>query len=344
MRLLVTGGAGFIGARFVRYWLATHPRDRVVTLDALTYAGSRERLSRLPGSARHRFVRGDLLDAALVRRVLNGADAVVHLAAETHVDRSITDGGPFLRTNVEGTYALARAVREAGVRRLLHVSTDEVYGPVLRGTVDELAPLRPRSPYAASKAAGDLLVQACRETFGLPVVIARPTNVYGPAQFPEKFIPVCITHALLDRPVPIYGDGRQRRGWLYVDDLCAALARLLERGRVGEIYNIGSGAEQANRDTARQVLARLGKPASLLRRVADRPGHDRRYALNDAKLRALGWRAATPFHRGLDATITWYGEHEAWWRPLVQRLRDDPYHWLHRPARSGAVRAPGAHR
>ncbi|OGX28559.1 MAG: dTDP-glucose 4,6-dehydratase [Omnitrophica WOR_2 bacterium RIFCSPHIGHO2_02_FULL_67_20] len=328
--LLVTGGAGFIGSHFVRSWLATHPADTVVTFDLLTYAGSRDRLAALKADTRHRFIQGDICDAAAVRRAISGCRLVVHCAAETHVDRSITDAAPFLRTNVEGTYTLLQEARTAGVSRFLHVSTDEVYGPVERGAVDEQAPLSPRSPYAASKAAGDLLAQSFRDTFGFPVIVARPTNIYGPGQFPEKFIPLCITNACAGVPVPIYGDGQQRRAWLFVDDACDALRILVERGTAGEVYNVASGDERANLDTAAMVLAKLGRPQELLQRVADRPGHDRRYAMDDAKLRALGWQPQTPFAQGLEATIDWYRANEAWWKPLTQTLREDAYHWLNR--------------
>ncbi|MBI4340980.1 MAG: dTDP-glucose 4,6-dehydratase [Candidatus Omnitrophica bacterium] len=332
MKLLVTGGAGFIGSHFIRHWLSTHPADELVTLDLLTYAGLRNRLADVEGSPRYRFVQGDIADLSAVQRALEGCRAVVHLAAETHVDRSITNAAPFLRTNVEGTYLLLQGARSAGVERFVHVSTDEVYGPVLEGAVDEQAPLRPKSPYAASKAAGDVLAQSFEATHGLPVIIARPTNVYGPWQLPEKFLPLCITQALQQQPIPIYGDGLQRRSWLFVTDVCEALAGILERGRIGDVYNIASGEEHANREVAHRVLAHLGAPSSLLQPVADRPGHDRRYAMQDEKLRALGWQARVPFEQGLRETVAWYQAQAAWWRPLTQRLREDPYHWLNRPA------------
>jgi dTDP-glucose 4,6-dehydratase len=336
MKLLITGGHGFIGSHFMRRWRDRHPADELVNVDALTYAASADRVADLEGRPGYRAVRADVCDRAALAQAIAGCEAVVHFAAETHVDRSITDAAPFLRTNVDGTYAVAQAARAAGVTRLLHVSTDEVYGPILSGAVEESAPLAPHSPYAASKAAGDLLVQAAHRTHGLPVVIARPTNVYGPWQLPEKFIPVCIAAALEGRPIPLYGDGQQRRNWLHVEDLCRALALILEQGQVGSVYNVGSGHEQPNRRTAEQVLGLLGRPASVIQHVADRPGHDRRYAMRDERVRALGWRATTAFAEGLAGTVAWYRAHEAWWRPLTQRLRDDPYHWLHRPAGAGA--------
>ncbi len=336
MKLLVTGGAGFIGSHFIRAWLGAHPADAVVNLDRLTYAGSPQRLADVESRPGYTFVRGDVCDARAVRQAIDGCEAVVHFAAETHVDRSITDAVPFLRTNVEGTVVLLEAACAARVRRFLHVSTDEVYGPVPSGAVDEHAPLAPRSPYAASKAAADLLAQAYHATHGLPIIIARPTNIFGPWQLPEKFIPLCITNCCDGLPVPIYGDGQQRRSWLFVADACQALSLLLEQGISGGIYNLAGGQEQANLDTARRIVDGIGASPDCLQRVADRPGHDRRYAMQDAKLRALGWQPATPFEAGLADTIRWYRAHEAWWRPLVTRLREDPYHWLNRPARPGA--------
>jgi dTDP-glucose 4,6-dehydratase len=334
--LLVTGGAGFIGSHFIRRWLAHHAGDRVVNLDRLTYAGSRERLSDVESSDRYRFLQGDICDPSAVGRAMDGCEIVVHFAAETHVDRSITDAAPFLRTNIEGTAILLEAAKERRAAKFLHVSTDEVYGPVLTGAVDERAPLSPRSPYAASKAAGDLLAQAYRETYGVPVLVARPTNIFGPGQFLEKFIPLCITNALEGRPLPIYGDGRQRRAWLFVTDLCDALDAVVTKGRPGEVYNVAGGAEQENLSTAKQVLARMGKPEDLIRFVDDRPGHDRRYAMDDAKLRGLGWAPQIPFEQGLSETIAWYRERPAWWKPLAQRLREDPSHWLNRSAGESA--------
>ena len=339
MKLLITGGAGFIGSHFVRHWLERHPTDDVVTLDGLTYAGVRATMEELAGHPRHRFLEGDICDRGLVREGMQGCEVVVHFAAETHVDRSITDASPFLRTNVEGTHTMLRAASEARVQRFIHMSTDEVYGPILTGAHDETAMLNPRSPYAASKAAGDLLVHAHRETYGLPSIIVRCTNVFGPRQLPEKFIPLSITNALQALPLPIYGDGQQRRGWLFVEDLCRALERVITDGALGAVYNVGSPAEHPNLEVAQRILRVLGKPADLLQFVEDRPGHDRRYAMQDARLRALGWRPQVEFEDGLRRTIAWYREHPTWWQPLKERLRDDPYHWLNRAVRSGAGRA-----
>ena len=336
MRLLVTGGAGFIGSHFIRSWLVNYPTDEVVNLDLLTYAGSRERLVDIEGSFHYRFVQGDIREPKALGAALEGVQVVVHFAAETHVDRSITNAAPFLRTNVEGTFMLLQAAHASGVKRFVHVSTDEVYGPVPVGAVDEDAPLAPRSPYAASKAAGDLLVQAFHETYQLPTVVVRPTNIFGPAQLPEKFIPLIITNALEQLPVPVYGDGQQRRGWLFIEDLCDALRVLVEQGEVGQVYNVGSGHEQANLETVQQLLTLMGASPDLIHFVADRPAHDRRYAMRDERVRALGWRPQTSFEDGLNRTIAWYREHAEWWQPLARKLREDPYHWLNRPARSGA--------
>ncbi len=342
MKLLVTGGAGFIGSHFIRMWLSRHPRDQIVNLDLLTYAGSRERLADLEGNGRHVFVGGNICAPQIVRQAMAGCQTVVHFAAETHVDRSITDAAPFIRTNVEGTHVLLQEAQAQGIERFLSISTDEVYGPVLEGAVDEQAPLSPRSPYAVSKAAGDLLAQAFHHTYGLPVIVVRPTNIYGPGQFPEKFIPLCITNGLGGLPTPIYGDGQQRRAWLFAADLCEALQVIIERGAIGGIYNVAGGSEQTNLETAHRILASLGRPPGLAEFVADRPGHDRRYAMHDAKLRGLGWRPHTSFEHGLRETIGWYRTRTDWWRPLVQRLREDPYHWLNRSPRPSAQQTPSA--
>ena len=341
MKLLVTGGAGFIGSHVIRTWLTHHPTDEIINLDLLTYAGSKERLADCD-PRRHHFLHGNICDPETVRAAITGCSAVIHVAAETHVDRSITDAAAFLRTNIEGTHVLLEAARAAGVERFIHVSTDEVYGPVLQGAVDETAPLAPKSPYAASKAAGDLLAQACAHTYGLPVIVVRPTNIFGPAQLPEKLIPLCITSAFDARPIPLYGDGQQRRAWLHVDDLVNALCLILERGDAGRVYNIGSGEERTNLDTARDVLAIAGASSSLLQCVADRPGHDRRYAMRDEAVRALGWRPHISFAHGLEQTVAWYRAHPEWWAPLTQKLRDDSYHWLNRAPRTRADQTVGA--
>jgi len=341
MKLLVTGGAGFIGSHVVRLWLTRRPSDELINLDLLTYAGSQARLADVEQRPNYRFIQADICDPGAVERAIDGCELVIHCAAETHVDRSITNAVPFLRTNVEGTHVLLRAAQASSVKRFIHLSTDEIYGPVPTGAVDERAPLSPSSPYAASKAAADLLAQAFWKTHGLPVIVVRPTNIFGPAQFPEKFIPLCIANGLDGLRLPIYGDGRQRRAWLFVADMCEALQVIVERGEVGQAYNVAGGTEQANLDTARMILAALGRSPELVECVADRPGHDVRYAMDDRKLRALGWRPEVAFDRALTETVGWYRKHESWWRPLARKLREDPYHWLNRPAGSGAREPSG---
>lgn len=339
-RLLVTGGAGFIGAHFIRGWRLRSPDDQIINLDLLTYAGSRQRLADIEGASIYRFLPGDIRDAGLVREAMRGVDTVIHFAAETHVDRSIADATAFLRTNVEGVYVLLEQARACDVARFVHVSTDEVYGPILEGAVDESAPFAPRSPYAASKAAGELLIQAFRETHAFPSIVVRPTNIYGPAQLPEKFIALCITRACEGLPVPLYGDGQQRRAWLFVDDVCEAIRLVAERGIPGEAYNIASGHEQTNVEMARLILSQMGRSGADIEFVADRPGHDRRYAMRDEKVRALGWSRRTPLSQGLAQTIEWYQVHSDWWRPLAQRLHENAGHWLNRSARASAEPMP----
>ncbi len=322
MALLVTGGCGFIGARFVRWQREHYPDDPVVVLDALTYAGARDALDGTGAD----LVVGDVADRAQVERLFaeRRIDAVAHLAAETHVDRSITGPRDFVRTNVDGTANLLELGRAAGVARFLHVSTDEVYGALALDdpAVDEAAPIRPRSPYAASKAAGDHLATAYFHTYGFPTVIARPCNNYGPRQFPEKLIPLMITRALDGEPLPVYGDGRYVRDWLHVDDCCAALDALLRRGRAGEAYNVGASDGRANLDVVRGILRLTGRPESLIRHVTDRPGHDRRYALDAGKLRReLGWAPARRFDEGLAETVDWYRDHASWWRARLGEKR-----------------------
>jgi dTDP-glucose 4,6-dehydratase len=316
VRLLVTGGAGFIGSNFVRHVLAAHPDDSIVNLDKLTYAGNLENLRDVEANPRYRFVKGDICDAPVVREAMRGADAVVHFAAETHVDRSNRGADDFLRTNVMGTFTLLEAARELRVGRFLAVSTDEVYGSIAQGAARESDPLNPSNPYSASKAAADLLVRAYWTTHRLPVLITRSSNNFGPYQYPEKVIPLFVTNALEDRSLPLYGDGRNVRDWLYVLDNCAAIDLVLRRGADGEIYNVGGAAEVENVVLTRRILALLGKPESLITPVADRPGHDRRYALDSGKIRALGWAPAATFDAALAATVEWYRTHEAWWKPI----------------------------
>ena len=319
VEVLVTGGAGFIGSNFVEFALAAHPDWRITTLDKLTYAGRPENLREVMDHPRHRFVRGDIADAAVVGPLVAAAEIVVHFAAETHVDRAIQDAGAFIRTDVYGTFVLLAAAREApGLRRFLQISTDEVYGSVAAGASTETDELRPRNPYAASKAGADRLAYSYWATHGVPVVIARASNNYGPRQFPEKMIPLFVTNALDNLPLPLYGDGRQRRDWLHVTDHCRALDLLIERGRPGEAYNVGGGGELENVALTHLILDLLDRPASLVRHVPDRPGHDRRYRLDTAKLRALGWAPRIELDPGLRAVVEWYRDNEWWWRPIKE--------------------------
>jgi dTDP-glucose 4,6-dehydratase len=316
VKILVTGGAGFIGSNFVRHVLTTHPDDSVVNLDKLTYAGNPQNLSDLAGEPRYRFVQGDICDGALVRDLMAGVDAVVHFAAETHVDRSNAGADEFLRTNVTGTFTLLEAARERKIGRFVAIGTDEVYGSVTRGASRELDPLNPSNPYSASKAAADLLARAYWITHRLPVVVTRSSNNFGPYQYPEKVIPLFVTNALEGKPLPLYGDGKNVRDWLYVIDNCAAVDLVLRKGKDGEIYNIGGSNEVENIVLTRQILRLTGKPETLITPVSDRPGHDRRYALDSGKVHALGWKPAHPFPAALEKTVEWYRAHEAWWRPI----------------------------
>jgi dTDP-glucose 4,6-dehydratase len=316
VRIVVTGGAGFIGSNFVRYLLARHEDVEVVNLDKLTYAGNLENLRDVENDPRYRFVRRDICDAPAVRAVVDGADAVVNFAAETHVDRSISGPQDFIRTDVLGTHTLLEAVRELAVPRYVQISTDEVYGSTEAGSFTEESDLAPSSPYSASKAGADLLVQAYHRTFGTPTLITRSSNNYGPNQYPEKIVPLFITNAIDDQALPVYGDGLNVRDWLYVDDNCAAIDTVLRAGKVGEIYNIGGGNEVQNLTLTRRILELLGKGDDLIRFVGDRPGHDRRYAVDCAKVRALGWEPAIPFEAGLERTVAWYRDNAAWWRRL----------------------------
>jgi dTDP-glucose 4,6-dehydratase len=312
--LLVTGGCGFIGSNFIRQVLQTNPAVSVVNLDALTYAGNLGNLADLADHPRYRFVKGDITDRDLVRHVVRSARWVIHFAAETHVDRSIQDSGPFVRTNVLGTQVLLDAAREFGVARFIQVSTDEVYGSLgPTGAFTEATPLAPSSPYSASKASADLLALSYAHTFGLPVVVTRCSNNYGPYQFPEKLIPLFIANLLEDRPVPVYGDGLQVRDWVHVRDHCAGVYRVWQAGRAGQVYNIGGRCEKTNLELTDALLAILGKPASLIRFVKDRPGHDRRYAIDCSKMeRELGWKPRIGFEQGLRDTVEWYRTHRDW--------------------------------
>jgi dTDP-glucose 4,6-dehydratase len=316
VRLLVAGGAGFIGSNFIRHILRSHPDDTILNFDKLTYAGNLQNLADLAGDPRYSFVHGDICDAKAVRDALPGMDAVVNFAAQSHVDRSLAEPDEFVRTDVFGVFTLLEAVRELRIPRFLHVSTDEVYGSLAQGSARETDAVRPSNPYSASKAGGDLLALAYRHTHGVPVLITRSSNNFGPYQYPEKVIPLFITNALEDEPLPLYGDGRNVRDWLYVVDNCEAIDLVLRRGADGEVYNIGGGHEVENVALTRQILTLLGKPESLIKPVKDRPGHDRRYSVDCGKIEGLGWRPRHRFDAALAETVRWYREHEAWWRPL----------------------------
>jgi len=316
MRLLVTGGAGFIGSNFARYVMNRYPEDQITVLDKLTYAGNPRNFADLRTSPRFTFVQGDIADASVVGPLVASVDAVVNFAAETHVDRSILDAGAFIETDVRGTWVLLEAARASGLERFLQVSTDEVYGHVPTGESKETDPLAPRSPYAASKAGGDLMVLAYRTTYDLPVMITRGSNNIGPYQYPEKVVPVFVTNAIDDIPLPIYGDGGALRDYVYVTDHCAGIDTVLRKGTPGEVYNVGAGNEINTLVLARAVLSRLGKPESLISFVPDRPGHDRRYSVDCSKLRGLGWEPDYSFEAALNATVDWYVNNGDWWRPL----------------------------
>jgi dTDP-glucose 4,6-dehydratase len=331
VRLLVTGGAGFIGVNFVRYWLDEHPEDRVVVYDLLTYAGNRASLAGL--EERIGFVEGDICDAELAGRTLadEGIEAVVNFAAESHNSLAVLDPARFFRTNVLGTQTLLQSAREAGVGRFHHVSTCEVYGDLPLDSDEaftEESPYRPRTPYNASKAGADHAVRAYHETFGLPVTITNCANNYGPYQFPEKVIPLFTTNALDDEPLPMYASTENRREWLHVDDHCRAIDLVLREGRPGETYNVGSLLEASIEELADRILAALGKPSSLKTIVPDRPGHDRRYLLDASKIeRELGWRPAVDFDAGLEETVRWYAENRDWWEPLKRRAPVEETAW-----------------
>ena len=315
-RLLVTGGMGFIGSAFVRRSLASM-QDEVVVIDKLTYAGNRNNLRDHKDDPRLTFVQGDVCDRPLMDRLAKDADMVVHFAAETHVDRSILEAGTFVQTDVVGTFSVLEACRKADVRRMIHLSTDEVFGEAEGAPCTEDAPLKPKSPYAASKAGADRLAFSYFATYGLPVVITRCTNNYGPYQHPEKLIPLFVTNALEDKPLPVYGTGRNTRDWIHVDDHCAALEGLLEaKGVDGEVFNIGASEEHSVNEIAEAILKILGKPKNLLRRVEDRPGHVLRHAVDWSKIRSRGWKPSRSFRDGLRETVAWYRENAWWWQPI----------------------------
>lgn len=322
MRILVTGGCGFIGSNFIRYILERYPDYEVVNLDALTYAGNIENLKDIKKNKRYHLIHGRIEDIDLVTDSLNKVDYVINFAAETHVDRSIRDAQPFIITNVLGIHILLEAARTASIKKFIHISTDEVYGTLGgEGKFTEESPLLPNSPYSASKAAGDLLVRAYYETYSLPVVIVRPSNNYGYYQFPEKFVPLMITNLLLDKPIPIYGKGENVRDWLFIEDSCAAIDSIMHSSRVGEVYNVGGNCEVRNIEVGRRLLGIMGKGEGYIKFVKDRPGHDWRYALDNSKIeRELKWKPDVSIDEGLERTVEWYRDNEWWWKPLKERL------------------------
>jgi dTDP-glucose 4,6-dehydratase len=318
-KVLVTGGAGFIGSNFVRHAIATHSDWQVTTLDKLTYAGRLENLQDLIDHPRHTFVKGDIADATVAAPLVAASEIVVHFAAETHVDRSLMSAGEFITTDVFGTFVLLEAARTAPrLQRFVQISTDEVYGSVAQGASRETDELRPRNPYSASKAAADRLAYSYWATYNVPVVITRASNNYGPYHFPEKVIPLFITNAIDNIPVPLYGDGLQERDWLHVTDHCRAVDLLITRGTSGEVYNVGGGNHIQNIDLTKRILALTGRPDALIQPVADRVGHDRRYSLDTSKLMGLGWRPEVTFDTGLEETVAWYRANEWWWRPIKE--------------------------
>jgi len=322
MKILVTGGCGFIGSNFIRYFLKSYPNDSLINVDKLTYAGNLENLSDLSQSPHYHFIRGDITDASRMEELINkGVDAIINFAAESHVDRSIEDPSAFMKTNVFGTLVLLEAIRKVFPKqriRFIHISTDEVYGSLgEKGAFIEETPLAPNSPYSASKSAADMLIRAYHRTYGLPTVITRSSNNFGPYQFPEKLIPLMISNAIEDKELPIYGDGMHIRDWIYVEDHCRALDVVLHHAREGEVYNIGGRNERQNLAVAQTILERLGKPYSLIRFVTDRPGHDRRYAINFSKIeKELGWKPTVSFEEGISRTIEWYLTHREWWKKI----------------------------
>ena len=317
MKILVTGGAGFIGSNFIRFMLSNYLNYRIVCLDKLTYAGNLQNLEDVARNSRYHFVKGDIADREAVEMIVSqGIDAIVNFAAETHVDRSIIGSADFIMTDVLGTYVLLDAVREHKISRFVQISTDEVYGSIETGSFTERSPLTPNNPYSASKAGGELQVLAAHRTFDLPVIITRASNNFGPYQYPEKVIPLFITNAIENKELPLYGDGLNVRDWLYVEDHCSAIDMVLHNGKIGEIYNIGGGNEVTNVDLTGKILDLMDKPKDLIKPVKDRLGHDRRYSIDSSKVKALGWMPEYNFESALSATVAWYQTHSLWWKPL----------------------------
>jgi dTDP-glucose 4,6-dehydratase len=318
-KLLITGGAGFIGSNFIHYMLAKYPSLQIVNLDALTYAGNLDNLRDVESDERYSFIKGNICNPEDVAKAMKGCDAVVNFAAETHVDRSIHEGGAFVETDVHGVFVLCEEARKQKVTRFLHISTDEVYGSIPVGHFKETDMLNPSSPYSASKAGGELLARSYFVTYDLPVLVTRSSNNFGPFQYPEKLIPLFATNLIEGKPVPVYGDGMQVRDWLYVEDQCEALDLVLQKGEVGQIYNVGAGNEEFNIDVTKAILKLLKRGDEFITYVKDRPGHDRRYAVDIAKIGKLGWKPRHSFAQGIEKTVHWYVEHEPWWHAIKQK-------------------------
>jgi dTDP-glucose 4,6-dehydratase len=315
-RVLVTGGAGFIGSNFIHYILNKYDDYEIVNFDKLTYAGNLENLDDIQDDKRYRFIRGDICDREAVATAIKDADIVINFAAESHVDRSIEDPGSFIQTDVFGTFVLLEASRNNEVSLYVQISTDEVYGSIENGSFKETDPLKPNSPYSASKAGADMIVRSFNKTYGLPIIITRSSNNFGPNQYPEKVIPLFVTNLIDDIPVPLYGDGMNVRDWIYIEDNCAGIDFAIHKGEPGEIYNIGGGNERPNIWITRKILEIMGKPESMIKYVKDRPGHDRRYSVNYDKLKSLGWNPKYDFESALERTVMWYQQNEKWWRKL----------------------------
>ncbi len=318
-KVLITGGAGFIGSNFIKYFLDKHTNYKVINYDLLTYAGNLDNLKDIKGNPRYEFVKGDIRDAKKIRQVTKKIAAVINFAAETHVDRSILDAGEFIDTNIKGTQVLLETVRENSISRFIHISTDEVYGSINKGSFSESSPLKPNSPYAASKAAADLLVRSYFITYKMPVIITRSSNNFGPYQYPEKMIPLFITNLLENKKVPLYGDGLNVRDWIFVLDNCRAIDLVLQKGKIGEIYNIGGDNEKNNLELTHLILKLLGKNKNFIKYVKDRPGHDRRYSLNTQKVRTLGYKPHFSFKDALRQTMVWYEENKNWWQKIKNK-------------------------
>jgi len=320
--LLVTGGAGFIGSNFIHFILNNYPHTKIINLDKLTYAGNLDNLKDVEENPRYEFIRGDIRDKELVPKIFKRVQGVVHFAAETHVDRSILDAGEFVLTDVFGTFVLLDSLKDSDVELFIHVSTDEVYGSKDKGCFKEDEPLFPSSPYAASKAGADRLAYAYRTTYGLPIIIVRPSNNFGPYQYPEKFIPLFITNALEGKTLPLYGKGMNIRDWIFVDDCCRAIDTVIQKGEIGEVYNIGANNELQNITVAEKILEMLGKPNDLIKFVPDRLGHDKRYAMDCAKIQHLGWKPQKDFNKALEFTVRWYQENTNWWRKIKEKSKE----------------------